>query len=56
MQYSTGNSHVLSAILTKATGKSTWQFAQEALAKPLGFRWRNGLAIRRGSISAATTC
>ena len=37
MQYSTGNSHVLSAILTKATGKSTWQFAQEALAKPLGF-------------------
>jgi CubicO group peptidase (beta-lactamase class C family) len=37
MQYSTGNSHVLSAILTKATGKSTWQFAQEVLAKPLGF-------------------
>jgi CubicO group peptidase (beta-lactamase class C family) len=42
MQYSTGNSHLLSAILTKATGKSTWQFAQDALAKPLGFtlaRW-----------------
>ena len=37
MIYSTGNSHILSAILTKATGKSTWQFAQEALAKPLGF-------------------
>jgi CubicO group peptidase (beta-lactamase class C family) len=37
MIYSTGNSHVLSAILTRATGKSTWQFAQEALAKPLGF-------------------
>jgi CubicO group peptidase (beta-lactamase class C family) len=37
MIYSTGNSHLLSAILTKATGKSTWQFAQEALAKPLGF-------------------
>src|SRR5918994_1862587 len=37
MIYSTGNSHVLSAILTKATGKSTWQFAQESLAKPLGF-------------------
>ena len=37
MDYSTGNSHLLSAILTKATGKSTWQFAQEALAKPLGF-------------------
>jgi len=35
--YSTGNTHILSAILTRATGKSTWQFAQEALAKPLGF-------------------
>ncbi len=37
MRYSTGNSHLLSAILTKATGKSTWAFANEALAKPLGF-------------------
>jgi CubicO group peptidase (beta-lactamase class C family) len=37
MIYSTGNSHILSAIVTKATGKSTWQFAQETLAKPLGF-------------------
>jgi CubicO group peptidase (beta-lactamase class C family) len=27
---------LLSAILTKATGKSTWQFAQEVLAAPLG--------------------
>jgi CubicO group peptidase (beta-lactamase class C family) len=42
MEYSTGNTHLLSAILTKATGTSTWQFAQESLAKPLGFtlpRW-----------------
>ncbi len=42
MIYSTGNTHLLSAILTKATGSSTWDFAQEALAKPLGFelaRW-----------------
>ncbi len=42
MDYSTGNSHLLSAILTKATGVSTWQFAQQTLAKPLGFslaRW-----------------
>lgn len=42
MEYSTGSSHLLSAILTKATGTSTWQFAQEALAKPLGLslaRW-----------------
>jgi CubicO group peptidase (beta-lactamase class C family) len=42
MQYSTGSSHLLSAILTKATGVSTWQFARDALAAPLGFslaRW-----------------
>ena len=42
MEYSTGNTHILSAILTKATGASTWQFAQQTLAKPLGFtlaRW-----------------
>ena len=37
VEYSTGTSHLLSAILTRATGKSTWQFAQEELAKPLGF-------------------
>jgi CubicO group peptidase (beta-lactamase class C family) len=37
MIYSTGNTHLLSAILTKATGKSTWQFAQETLGKPMGF-------------------
>ena len=37
MIYSTGNSHLLSAILTKATGRSTWDFAHESLAKPLGF-------------------
>lgn len=42
VDYSTGNSHLLSALLTRATKKSTWQFAQETLAKPLGFslaRW-----------------
>ena len=42
MEYSTGNTHLLSAILTKATSESTWQFAQEMLAKPMGFtlpRW-----------------
>ena len=42
MVYSTGNTHLLSAILTKATGKSTWEFAQETLAEPMGFqlpRW-----------------
>ena len=42
MQYSTGSSHLLSDILTKVTKVSTWQFANDALAKPLGFtlaRW-----------------
>jgi CubicO group peptidase (beta-lactamase class C family) len=42
MQYSTGSSHLLSAVITKATGTSTWQFANEHLARPLGFslaRW-----------------
>jgi CubicO group peptidase (beta-lactamase class C family) len=42
MEYSTGNTHLLSAIITKVTGKTTWQFAQETLAKPMGFtlqRW-----------------
>ena len=37
MEYSTGNTHLLSALLTNATGKNTWQFANEVLAKPLGF-------------------
>jgi CubicO group peptidase (beta-lactamase class C family) len=37
IEYSTGTSHLLSAIITKATKRSTWQFAQEELAKPLGF-------------------
>jgi CubicO group peptidase (beta-lactamase class C family) len=37
IEYSTGTSHLLSAIITKATRRSTWQFAQEELAKPLGF-------------------
>jgi CubicO group peptidase (beta-lactamase class C family) len=37
MQYSTGSIHILSAIVTKASGRSTWQYANEALARPLGF-------------------
>jgi CubicO group peptidase (beta-lactamase class C family) len=36
--YSTGNSHLLSAILTEATGMSTWEYAREKLAEPLGIR------------------
>jgi CubicO group peptidase (beta-lactamase class C family) len=34
--YSTGSSHLLSAILTDATGLSTWEFARSRLAEPLG--------------------
>ena len=36
MLYSTGNTHLLSAMLTKASGQSTWQLAQDWLAEPLG--------------------
>lgn len=36
MQYSTGTSHLLSAVLTEATGMSTYAYAREKLAKPLG--------------------
>jgi CubicO group peptidase (beta-lactamase class C family) len=42
MQYSTGNTHLLSAILSAATRSSTWQFANDVLGKPLGLtlpRW-----------------
>jgi CubicO group peptidase (beta-lactamase class C family) len=37
MEYSTGNTHLLSAILTRATKGTTWAFAQESLGRPLGF-------------------
>ena len=42
VEYSTGSTHLLSAILTNATGLTTWRYANERLAKPLGFslaRW-----------------
>jgi CubicO group peptidase (beta-lactamase class C family) len=38
MRYSTGNTHLLSAILTQTTGESTLDFARKALGAPLGFR------------------
>jgi CubicO group peptidase (beta-lactamase class C family) len=43
MEYSTGTSHILSAILTKVSRRSTHQFATDVLAKPLGMtlaRWQ----------------
>ena len=42
MEYSTGSTHLLSAMLTRATKGSTWAFLQESLGRPLGFtfsRW-----------------
>lgn len=38
MIYSTGSSHLLSAVLTRATGRSTHALAQDWLAKPLDIR------------------
>jgi CubicO group peptidase (beta-lactamase class C family) len=43
MIYSTGSTHVLSAILTKATGMSTREYANRQLGRPMGIafpRWR----------------
>jgi len=39
MIYSTGSTHVLSAVLTRATRQSTWAFGRRSLA-PLGIRLR----------------
>lgn len=42
MIYSTGNTHLLSAALTRATGQDTWSYARDRLAEPLGIslpRW-----------------
>jgi CubicO group peptidase (beta-lactamase class C family) len=38
MIYSTGSTHLLSAILTRATGTSTLAFARTALGQPLGIQ------------------
>jgi CubicO group peptidase (beta-lactamase class C family) len=38
MIYSTGNTHLLSAILTRATGASTFAYARDKLARPLGIK------------------
>ncbi len=40
MVYSTGSSHLLSAILTQSTGQSTFAFARDQLAEPLGIALR----------------
>ena len=48
MIYSTGNSHLLSAVLTKATGMSTFEFARRHLAEPLGITIRPWLRDPQG--------
>jgi CubicO group peptidase (beta-lactamase class C family) len=40
MVYSTASSHLLSAIITRATGMSTHRFAERYLARPLGIELR----------------
>jgi len=40
MLYSTGSTHLLSALLTRATGMSTYAYARSRLARPLGIELR----------------
>jgi CubicO group peptidase (beta-lactamase class C family) len=48
MIYSTGSTHLLSAILTRATGMSTYHFARRFLAEPLGIALRPWQADPQG--------
>ncbi len=57
--YSTGNTHLLSAILTRVTGRSTLAYAREKLLDPLGIRvaaWdRDPQGIHLGGNNMALT-
>jgi CubicO group peptidase (beta-lactamase class C family) len=59
MVYSTGSTHLLSAILTEASGRSTFELAQEWLAEPLDIsipRWqRDPQGIFMGGNNLALT-
>jgi CubicO group peptidase (beta-lactamase class C family) len=48
MIYSTGSTHLLSAILTRNTGMSTYRFAERYLARPLGIDLRPWQADPQG--------
>ncbi|HSH45670.1 MAG TPA: serine hydrolase, partial [Longimicrobiales bacterium] len=48
MLYSTGNTHLLSAILTRVTGRSTLAYARAVLGEPLGIRIPAWLADPQG--------
>lgn len=54
MLYSTGSTHLLSAILTRRTGRSTLELAREWLGPQHGFSITAWDATHRASISAAT--
>jgi CubicO group peptidase (beta-lactamase class C family) len=54
MLYSTGSTHLLSAALTRATGRSTLANARACSATRLELRSRPGRPIRKASILAAT--
>jgi CubicO group peptidase (beta-lactamase class C family) len=41
MEYSTGTSHILSAIITRATKRTTREYANAVLGEPLGFVFAN---------------
>ena len=56
MEYSTGSSHLLSAILTKAARVSTWESRRKRWRGRSGSRWRAGRRIRRACTSAETRC
>ena len=47
MIYSTGSTHLLSAVLTRATKQSTWAFARRSLA-PIGIRLRSWTSDPQG--------
>jgi hypothetical protein len=48
MIYSLRNTHVLSAVLTKATGSSTFEFARRHLPQPVGIPIRPWLRDPQG--------
>ncbi|MFE4711613.1 serine hydrolase domain-containing protein [Paenibacillus sp. NPDC056722] len=52
MNYNSGCSHVLSAIITKATGMKTSAFAERYLLGPLGIEDYSGLRMQKASVMA----
>ena len=55
MTYSTGNTHLISVILSRASGKNLRSYAREAFLASSAFRCTSGTGIHRVITSAATT-